>query len=229
MMEWLDRLNLQPHERRWLLVGVVILAVVLNYWLVWPFFAEWNEITTDQTKLGDAKTRYLSEITKKATYEKKVKELQKVGAEVMQEDQANRLQTTLITQASTTGVQASNFRPLTAASRAAGQTNSFFDEQQMTFDVNATENELVDFLYALGTGDSMIRVRDMNRLRLDATQTRLQTTLTVIASFQKKPKPAPATQPSRPAAVQPKGAPSKPPETKGNSATNSRAVPAKKP
>ena len=28
MMRWLDKLNLQPHERRWPLVGMVILTVV---------------------------------------------------------------------------------------------------------------------------------------------------------------------------------------------------------
>lgn len=205
MMQWLDRLNLQPHERRWLLVGLVVLALVLNYWLIWPYFAEWEQLNVDEKKLVENRSRYLSEITKKATYETKLKDLQKVGAEVMQEDQANRLQTTLITQAASTGVQASNFRPLIVPARIAGQTNSFFDEQQMTLEVNADEAALVNFLYQLGSADSMIRVRDMSRLRLDPSQTRLQTTLTVVASFQKKPKAAPAAQPSRTAAVQPKG------------------------
>jgi len=214
MMQWLDRLNLQPHERRWLLVGLVVIALVLNYWLVWPYFDEWTQITLDQGKFTESRTRYLSEIGKKTAYEKKLKELQKVGAEVMQEDQANRLQSTLITQAAATGVQASNFRPYIVPARIAGQTNTFFDEQQMTFDVTATEPELVNFLFALGTGDSMIRVRDMSRLRLDPSQTRLQTAVTVIASFQKKPKVTPATQPSRTGVVQ----------SKGSSATNSRVA-----
>ena len=217
MMQWLDRLNLQPHERRWLLIGLVIVALVLNYWLVWPYFAEWTQVGIESQKLTDNRNRYFSEIGKKAAYETKIKDLQKVGAEVIQEDQANRLQSTLITQAASTGVQASNFRPLVTSARVAGQTNAFFDEQQMTFDLNATEPELVSFLYALGAGDSLIRVRDMSRLRLDPSQTRLTAQITVVASFQKKPKVTPAAKPSPAGAVRPKAAPG----------TNSRALPPK--
>lgn len=218
MMQWLDRLNLQPHERRWLLVGIVILAVVLNYWLIWPYFDEWKQVGVEQEKLEANRTKYLGEIGKKAAYESKVKELQNVGAEVMREDQANRLQSAIQTEGARTGVTVSNYRPLNVPSRVAGQTNAFFDEQQMTVDVNASEAELVDFLYALGSGDSMIRVRDMSRLRLDPTQTRLLTTLTVIASYQKKPKTSTPTQPSRSGVVQSKSPP----------ATNARvALPSK--
>ncbi len=217
-MQWLDKLNLQPHERRWLLVGVVVLAVVLNYWLIWPYFGEWKQLADDELKLVESRTRYLSEITKKGAYESKLKELQKVGAEVMQEDQANRLQSAIITQAASTGIQASNFRPFIVPARVAGQTNAFFDEQQMTVDIAGNEGELVSFLYALGASDSMIRVRDMSKLRLDPSQTRLQTTLTLVASFQKKPKSAAPTQPSRTGTVQPKGPP----------ATNSRPATPKK-
>src|SRR5262245_10636240 len=218
MMQWLDRLNLQPHERRWLLIGLVVLALVLNYWLVWPYFGQWAETRNERDKLDSSRGRYLGEIGKKATYERKLKELQRVGAEVMQEDQANRLQSVIQTEAATSGVTWSNLRPLIVPARIAGQTNAFFDEQQVTLDVTADEQELVNFLYALGSGDSMIRVRDMSRLRLDPSNTRLSTTLTVVASFQKKPKTTPASQPSKPTAVQPKGPP----------ATNTRVAVSKK-
>ena len=82
MMQWLDRLNLQPHEKRWLIVGLLIVAAVLNYWLVWPYFGEWSQLGTDRQKLDDSRNRYLSEIGKKAAYEKKLKDLQKAGARV---------------------------------------------------------------------------------------------------------------------------------------------------
>jgi len=206
MMQWLDRLNLQPHEKRWLLVGLLIVAAVLNYWLVWPYFGEWSTLGTDRQKLEDSRNRYLSEIGKKAAYEKKLKDLQKAGAEVVQEDQANRLQSTLITQANANGVQAGNFKPINTSSRGAGQTNAFFDEQQMTFDVTASEPELVGFLYSLGSGDSMIRVRDISRLRLDPSQTRLTAQITVVASFQKKPKAPPKAPTPAPAAKAPAAA-----------------------
>lgn len=207
MNQWLDKLNLQPQERRWLLVGVVILAVVLNYWLVRPYFAEWKDVGTDMEKMTASRTKFFSEIGKKASYEKQLKELQLAGAEVLQEDQANRLQSTIQSKASEFGVAVGNIRPIAIAGRGT-QTNAFFDEQQMSVEVTAGEAELVNFLHSLGSGDSLIRVRDISRLRLDQTQTKLQSTLTIVASFQKKAKPAPTpAKPSRPGDVQPKGRP----------------------
>ena len=232
MMQWLDRLNLQPHEKRWLLVGLLIVAAVLNYWLVWPYFGEWSQLGGDRQKLEDSRNRYLSEIGKKAAYEKKLKDLQKAGAEVVQEDQANRLQSTLITQANANGVQAGNFKPLNTSSRASGQTNAFFDEQQMTFDVTASEPELVGFLYSLGSGDSMIRVRDISRLRLDPSQTRLTAQITVVASFQKKPKtptPAKTTASTPPAAKAQAVAPKSTSSSAAAGGTNATKTAPKKP
>ncbi|MEY2788382.1 MAG: hypothetical protein RLZZ34_1525, partial [Verrucomicrobiota bacterium] len=43
---------------------------------------------------------------------------------------------------------------------------------------------------ALGASDSMIRVRDMSRLRLDNSGQNLSASVTFVASFQKKPKAA---------------------------------------
>lgn len=236
MMQWLDRLNLQPHEKRWLLVGLLIVAAVLNYWLVWPYFGEWSQMGGDRQKLEDSRNRYMSEIGKKAAYEKKLKDLQKAGAEVVQADQANRLQSTLITQANANGVQAGNFKPLNTSSRASGQTNAFFDEQQMTFDVTASEPELVGFLYSLGSGDSMIRVRDISRLRLDPSQTRLTAQITVVASFQRKPKasanppsPAKAPTPTPAAAKTPAVAPKSTSSSAAAGGTNATKTAPKKP
>ena len=208
MTRWLDRLNLQPHERRWFAVGLVVIALVLNYWLVWPYFGEWKQVQTDLERLEASRVKYFGEIGRKAGYEAQLKVLQKAGAEVLQDNQANQLQSLIQTQAAANGVTAGTIRPASVPARIAGLTNSFFDEQLMTVDVSGGEQELVNFLYALGASDSMVRVRDMSRLALDPSKTRLQTTLTVVASFQKKPKPAAtptAAQPSRPGVVQPKG------------------------
>ncbi len=58
------------------------------------------------------------------------------------------------------------------------------------------------FLHALGSGDSMIRVRDMD-LRPDPPRYRLNGTITLVASYQKKPRgtrpvPPPATAAAAP-------------------------------
>lgn len=124
MMRWLDRLNLQPQERRWLLVGIVVLAVVLNYWLVWPYFSEWTEVQQEISRLSGNRTKFVGELSRKSGYELQLKELQLAGAEVLQEDQANRLQATIQSKASEFGVTVGNIRPIASAART-GQTNAF--------------------------------------------------------------------------------------------------------
>ena len=122
----------------------------------------------------------------------KAESLQKTGAGgVLEEEQANRVQSSIYTEAATRGVTIARLTP----NRSLSQTNAFFDEVSMTVEVLAGEGELVDFLHSLGAGDSMIRVRELNRLRLDPSQTRLQATMTLVASFQKKPK-APVAPPT---------------------------------
>ena len=203
MNAWLDRLNLQPQERRLVLGGIVIVALVLNYWIIWPYFKDWSKLRSDLGKAESRKTLYLAEIGKKPAYERQLKELEKAGAGgVLEEEQANRVQSTIYTQAATQNITIVRLTP----SRSLGQTNAFFDEVSMTVELIAGEGELVNFLHSLGSGDSMIRVRDISRLRLDGSQTKLQTTLTLVASFQKKVKAvAPPSKPSTATVVKSKG------------------------
>jgi len=62
----------------------------------------------------------------------------------------------------------------------------------------------VDFLYNLGAGDSLVRVRNLS-IRPDQNRQQLAASITLIASYQKNPKltPAPAATP----AATPKTAP----------------------
>lgn len=205
LLGWLDRLNLDPQERRLVLGGVVLVALVLNYWIIWPYFGEWSKLTTEIDKQERRRSQFAVEVGKKATYERQLKDLQRTGAGgVLEEEQANRVQSSIYTEAATRGVSVVRLTP----NRALSQTNAFFDEVSMTVEVIAGEGELVDFLHSLGAGDSMIRVRELNRLRLDPSQTRLQATMTLVASFQKKPKAPQAPPAKRPAqpVVAPKGA-----------------------
>jgi hypothetical protein len=180
---WLDKLNLQPQERRAFLIGVVIVALVFNYWFIWPYFLDWEKTTSELNKLNSRLAVFRAEIGKKASYEKKLKELEKAGAgNVLEEEQANRMQGTVLTQAATENVSVDSYKPV----RGFAVTNSFFNEEQATLDVRAGEAELINFLYAIGSGDSRIRVKDMSGLGLDPTQQRLKAKLTLIASFQRK-------------------------------------------
>ena len=95
----------------------------------------------------------------------------------------------------------------------------------------------MNFLYALGSSDSMIRVRDMSRLRLDNSGQNLSASVTFVASFQKKPKAAapagsgPKTAESNPGAKASGGASSAPasgsaakPKSSTNAAATSRVT-----
>ena len=120
MTAWLDKLNLQPQERRMVLGGLVVVALVLNYWIIWPYFGEWSKVGNELSKADSRKNTYLAEIGKKATYDRQLKEVEKAGAGgVLAEEQANRVQSTLYTQAATHGVTVTSLTP----SRTAGQTN----------------------------------------------------------------------------------------------------------
>ncbi len=220
LLVWLDRLNLEPQERRLVLGGLVVVALVLNYWIVWPYFGEWSKLSTEMEKAERRRSQFASETGKKPAYEKQLQSLQKTGAGgVLEEEQANRVQSSIYTEAATRGVTIARLTP----NRALSQTNAFFDEVSMTVEVLAGEGEFVDFLHSLGAGDSMIRVRELNRLRLDPSQTRLQATMTLVASFQKKPK-APVAPPTK-KSVQPAGAPKVAPgtATANKAATNKPA------
>lgn len=201
MNAWFDRLNLQPQERRLVLVGIVVMALLLNYWLIWPYVGEHSKVVRELDEVERVENRYRGETVKTNAYVTRLKDLQTRGAQVAGDDAANRLQQIINTEASVAGVQLNRVVPSTVSARFGNnQTNQFFDDLQVTVDLVSGENELVNFLYRLGAGDSMVRVRDVSNLRLDPTQTRLQATLTLVASVQKKAPSAPARKPASSAA-----------------------------
>jgi type II secretory pathway component PulM len=204
MTAWFDRMNLQPQERRMVLGAMVVMALLVNYWFVWPYFKEYAEVSKGLDETQRVQGRYLSETTKTNAYLVKLRDLQSRGGQVASDDAANLLQQTINKAAASAGVQINSMIPSTVSARGAnGQTNQFFDDIQVTVSMVSGEPELVDFLYELGAGDSMVRVRDVSNLRLDPSQTKLQATLTLVASVQKKApvpvaKPATAPKPAVP-------------------------------
>ena len=69
-------------------------------------------------------------------------------------------------------------------SRQTTRTNEFFVEQTQNINVIATDQQLVDFLYKLGSGASMIRVRDLE-LQPDPVHQHLNANIRLVASYQK--------------------------------------------
>ena len=115
--------------------------------------------------------------------EAQVKTFASAGQSVAPEDQAIDLMRTIQSQAAACGFGIQNF------SRSTMHTNdAFFIEQVQNINVLATDDQLVDFLYKLGSGASTIRVRDLE-LQPDQPHQRLSANIRLVASYQKNPKP----------------------------------------
>jgi Tfp pilus assembly protein PilO len=183
--------HLRPLERR-LAVGVlVILIIVLNWVFIWPHFADWGNL---RGRLDSARRKlelYQTAVVQMTNYQAQVKSLEGQGEFVALEDQAINFMRTIQAQAEASGVGRANY------SRSIMHTNdAFFIEQLQNINVVATDQQLVDFLYKLGSGASMIRVRDLE-LQPDGPRQHLNANIQLVASYQKKPAaPAGAAAPA---------------------------------
>jgi hypothetical protein len=184
-----DKLNLRPGERR-LLIGVVIVVFIIVNWIfVWPRFKDWGKISARRAEAERLIHQYNREIGNTKGYQMQLNELKEQGAEVASEEQAVKLSTTVQSQAALSGVQVNRYDPVRqTALSSAGKTNQFFEEQSGIINVTTEEKNLVDFLYSLGVGGSLIRVRSMT-LNPDPQRQKLQGNITLVASYAKKAPP----------------------------------------
>lgn len=195
-MSFLDSLNLRPQEKRLLVVGLALAVVVLSALWVWPRLGEWRKAREALDKSRKTLQSYEAEIARIPTYEARLAELEGQGSAVLQEEQALQLLRTVQLQAQQHNVTITSTRA--GLPGPTTSTNAFFDEQTVQIGVNTGEKELVQFLLALGSGGSLIRVRDMD-LRPDPPRFRLNGTITLVASYQKKPKTTRPTATAPPA------------------------------
>lgn len=195
--------RLSSLERRFIILVIVILFIVANLLFVLPHS---NDLSKLENRFGETNTKlakYEKEIAQVPFYEKNIKQLEGEGAAVPQEDQAVTFLTAIQNQAAQSGGIA-----IIAMNRQPEHTNQFFIERAQALTTQSGEAPLVDFLYSLGTGSSLIRVRSLS-VRPDAPRTGLSATITLIASYQKK-----APTRTAPAAKPPVAAPSTPPAAK---------------
>jgi hypothetical protein len=191
MTGYLDRLNLRPFEKR-LVVGVgAVLFLVLNGWFVVPHFADLGQAENRRLEAIRKLDRWQAEIAQAGKYDAGIKQFLIAGGEVPQEEQQNQFARTIQDQQARSGVGIQSF------GRVSTETNQFFLKLSQPITVQSGEAQLVDFLYNLGSGNSLIRVRDLS-LRPDPPRQALSGTVKLVASFQKNP-PKKATPAARPA------------------------------
>jgi Tfp pilus assembly protein PilO len=173
--------HLRPLERRLAVGVVVVLILVLNFVFIWPHFSDWSQLKTRLKNARDTLASYEATIAQATNYQTQVTSLEGQGEFVAPEDQAINFMRTIQAQAEASGVGRANY------SRSIMHTNdAFFIEQVQNISVVATDQQLVDFLYKLGSGASMIRVRDLE-LQPDTPRQHLNANIRLVASYQKNP------------------------------------------
>jgi hypothetical protein len=177
MKEFLARLN--STERRFVVGVFVIIIIVINVLFIWPRFKDWEETKTRMFKARRTLNTFNKEIGQMKANEAKVKAMESESASVPPEDQLIEFQTTVNNQAAASHVSILNW------SRHPAGTNQFFVEHAQTIAVLAEESQLVDFLYNLGAGNSLIRARGL-RLNPDPPRQKLSGSITLVASYQKR-------------------------------------------
>jgi len=207
--------QLRPLERR-LAVGVLVVVIlVLNAWLIWPHFSDWGNL---RRRLDDARSKlklYQTTIAQLPNLQTQMKSFESLGESVAPEDQAINFMRAIQSQAAKSGVG------INSTSRQQTRTNEFFIEQWQNISVTATDEQLVNFLYELGTGASMIRVFDLE-LQPDNAHQHLNANIRLAASYQKKPA---APSPAAPSPPAPQTAAVKPAPAKLMSSNSATAKP----
>jgi Tfp pilus assembly protein PilO len=180
--------QLRPMERR-LVIGVgVVLFLVANYVFVWPHFSDWGDLSNRQSTARSKLALYQEAVSKIPKLRTEVGAFENAGDFVHLEDQSIDLMRKIQSQAAASGVGIQNY------SRQTTHTNdAFFIEQVQNISVIATEEQLVNFLYRLGSDASMIRVRDLE-LQPDNEHYHLMANIRLVASYQKNASAAPATK-----------------------------------
>jgi hypothetical protein len=179
-MKIFDQLNLRPQERRIIVVVSILIFIVLNWIFVRPLFGQWSAVQEELAKTRRTLERYQAEIAKSPSYQRLEDELKKSGSQVLSEEL--QLQRIIDQQATASGVAISRYAP---GVRSTGRTNQFFEDQGLTIDFNTYSTNMVEFLVGLASGNSAIRVQEMN-LKPDPSGTRLVGNILFVASYQKK-------------------------------------------
>lgn len=184
--------RLSSMERRFVVAVMVVIVLVINVLFIWPRFKDWKQAEDRLAAARATLELYRKEIANEKKYLTEVRRLESETAAVPPEDQEIEFARSITTEAARSGVV------IQVNNRQNAPTNQFFLERAQSLSVLADEAQLVNFLYNLGAGNSLIRVRDLTiRPELPARQ-KLNASIKLVASYQKK---APTRATVRPVGV----------------------------
>lgn len=211
MKEYFARLS--SAERRFVVAVLLIVFAGLNAWLVWPRFGDWNKNQIAIAKARRTLKVFEDKIAQIPELERKIKQFESEGASVPPEDQSSDFVGTIQRQAAASSVN------ILTMTRQNPRTNQFFIELAQSLSLQSDEEKLVDFLYKVGAGNSLVRVRGLT-LNPDAPRHNLRVNVTLVGSYQKKApvrRPPPSAANTAPAAAK-KTEPTTPKPTPGDKA-----------
>ena len=168
--------GLNSFERRFVVGALLVVFVVLNLIFVRPLFSDWGKYQERGDKARKTLKSFQEKIALVPELERRVKAMESEGAFVPPEDQANDFIRTIQSQQVTSGVDVKRSVP-----QSSPRTNTFFLERVQALTLESGEPQLVDFLYRLGAGNSLVRVRGLS-LRRDAPGVRLNSDVTLVAT-----------------------------------------------
>ena len=178
--------SLSSSERR-LVVGVgIIIFLILNMAFVWPRFKDWGELGNQMDKAKQKIAGYNRLINRATEFKGKLIELEGIGSNVPSESQANELIRMIQDQARKSQLPTPNISPV-RLSNERSTNNVFFDQKAYRLTVTTEDMNLVDFLVAIGSGDSMIRVHDLDLKPKPPQNSQLICNMTLVANYQKQP------------------------------------------
>jgi hypothetical protein len=208
--------QLKPQERRGVTIIGVLLFLVLNYFLVWPQFKQWGANLRRMDKANADISKYQAELRRKPEYERRIRNF---DAEVVPpEDQVIHFQNYIRDRATENGVSIQNESALRKI------PTEFFLEQQETVQAVCSEPSLVNFLFSLGSSNSLMRVRNLILHPADLNRYQLHADVIIVASYQKNT-PTPPPRVDAPARTEAPAAKPAGPGPKPMNVTNKPGIP----
>jgi hypothetical protein len=178
---------------RWLIIFVIVAVfAVVNFWLIFPHADDWKKLGKRMNTAQATLQTFNEAIDQTDSLKKEIARREGENAAVPAEDQAVNFLNAIQNQAVSSRVS------IIANNSLPQRTNQFFLERIQSLTTSSGEDQLVDFLYNLGAGNSQIRVRSLS-IRPEPQRQSLSATINLLASFQKKaPAKSAAPAPTKP-------------------------------
>lgn len=171
--------RLSSLERMIIIVVLAGVFLLFHFMLVMPYVKDSGKINRRRNDAEELQKKFDDMIAQMPSFSNQIAKLEGENSAVPAEDQAVNFITAIQSQAAQSSVA------IIANNRQPERTNQFFLERAQSVSTQSGEAQLVDFLYNLGVGNSLIRARALSLTR-DQSQQQLRATMTLIASFQKK-------------------------------------------